>query len=95
MAFAMNSGVERTFLRAKELLRKESTLTDLECDELAELFDEVSGSQFMALTQDPEHARTLREYDRHTQRPGRRIIAAMMVLFLFSVLMGIYVSWLQ
>lgn len=91
----MNSGVERAFLRAKELLRKESTLTDQECDELCELFDEVSGSQFLALTQDPEHARALREYDRHNRRPGRKIIAAMTVLFVISVLMGIYVSWQQ
>lgn len=95
MAYAVNSGVERAFLRAKELLRKESTLTDPECDELAELFDEVSGSQFLALTQDPKHARALRKYDRYTRRPGRKIIAAMTVLFVFSVLMGIYVSWQQ
>jgi len=95
MAYAMNRDVERAFLQAKELLRKESTLTDLECDELAELFEAVSGSQFLALTQDPQHARALREYDRHTRRPGRRIIAAMTALFVFSVLMGIYVSWQQ
>lgn len=92
MAFAMNSSAERTFLRAKELLRKDRALTDGDCEELEVLFDEVSGTQFMALTQDPNHARSLQQYYRHTRRPALPIIIGMVVLFVFSVIMGIYVN---
>lgn len=92
MALAMNSSTERAFLRAREILRKEGALTSAECSELEELFDEVNGTQFMALTQDPEHSRTLREYDRHTRRPALPILITMVVLLIFSIAMGIYVS---
>lgn len=92
MAFALNSSTERAFERAKELLRKERALTKAECDELEELFDEVNGTQFMALTQDPSHARALREYDRHVWRPAQTIIIALVGLFVISVIMGFYVS---
>lgn len=92
MAFAMNSSTERAFLRAKELLRKESALTNAECEELEELFDEVNGTQFIALTQDPEHAQALRRYDRHAWRPAMPILITMVVLLLFSIVMGAYVS---
>lgn len=92
MALSMNSSTERAFLRAREILRKEGALTSAECNELEELFDEVSGTQFMALTQDPEHSRALREYDRHTRRPAMPILITMVVLLIFSIAMGIYAS---
>jgi len=92
MAFATNSSTERAFQRAKELLRKEGALTIVECEELEGLFDEVNGTQFMALAQDPQHKRALRQYDRHTWRPAMPILITMIVLLVLSVAMGIYVS---
>jgi len=92
MAIAMNSSTERAFLRAKELLRKEGALTSDESDELQQIFDEVSGTQFIALTKDPNHARALLEYDRHTRRHVRPIIILMLALFVVSVVVGVYVS---
>lgn len=88
MALAMNSTTERAFLRAREILRKEGALTSAECDELEELFDQVNGTQFMALTQDPEHSRTLREYDRHLWRPARPILITMAFMVVLSIVMG-------
>lgn len=92
MALAMNSSKERAFRRAQEILRKEGALTSAECQELEELFDEVTGTQFMALTQDPEHSRTLREYDRYTRRPALPILITMVVFLIFSIAMGFYVT---
>lgn len=92
MAIAMNSSTERAFLRAKELLRKENALTKAECVELEELFEEVSRTQFIALTQDPEHARALRRYDRHVWRPAMPILITLLVLLLVSIVMGAYVT---
>lgn len=92
MAFAMNSSTERAFQRAKELLRKESALTHAECDELEVLFEEVNRSEFMALTQDPQHHRSLRQYDRYVRRHARPIIAVMVVLFVVSVVVGAFLA---
>lgn len=92
MATAMNSGTERAFHRAKEILRKEGALTPVECEELKELFDEVNGTQFMALTQDPRHTRALREFDRYVRRPALPILIGMVSLLIISIIMGIYVS---
>ncbi len=92
MAMAMNSSTERAFQRAREILRKEGALTTAECEELETLLDEVSGTQFMALTQDPEHRRALKQYDWHTRRPAMPIFITLVVLLAFSIAMGIYVS---
>ena len=92
MVLAMNSTSERAFQRAKELLSKESALTHPECDELEELFDEVSGSQFIALTQDPQHRRTLRQYDRYVHRHARMITAVLAILFIVSVVIGAFLT---
>lgn len=88
----MNSNKEHAFVRARELLRKESALTHAECEELEGLFDDVTGTQFMALAQDPQHKRALRQYDRHTWRPAMPILITMIVLLVLSVVMGLYVS---
>lgn len=92
MAQAMNSSTERAFRRAREILRKEGALTNDELEELDALFDEVNGTQFMALTQDPEHQTTLRQYDRYARRPAMPILITMVVLLVFSIVMGFYVS---
>lgn len=88
----MDQMTERVFLRARAILRKEGALTNADYAELEVLFDEVSGTQFMALTQDPEHRRALRGYDRYTRRPAIPIMITMLVLLLFSIAMGIYVT---
>lgn len=95
MATAMNSSTERAFRRAREILRKEGALTNVECEELTDLFDAVNGTQFMALTQDPEHTRTLREYDRYVRRPALPILITMVTLLIISIIMGAYVSFLR
>ena len=95
MATATNSSTERAFRRAREILRKEGALTIVECEELRNLFDAVNGTQFMALTHDPEHARTLREYDRHVRRPALPILVTMVTLLMFSIIMGVYLSLLR
>ena len=95
MATAMNSSTERAFRRAREILRKEGALTNVECEELRDLFDAVNGTQFMALTQDPEHTRTLREYDRYVRRPALPILVTMVTLLIISIIMGAYVSFLR
>lgn len=92
MATAMNSSTERAFRRARAILRKEGALASVECEELKALFDEVNETQFMALTQDPEHTRALREYDRYIRRPALPILVAMVSLLIISIIMGLYVS---
>lgn len=92
MATAMNSSTERAFRRAREILRKEGALNPAECEELKELFDAVNGTQFMALTQDPDHTRALREYDRYVRRPALPILVAMVTLLIISIIMGVYVT---
>lgn len=88
----MNSSTERAFHRAREILRKEGALTIAECEELEELFDEVNRTQFMVLTQDPEHTRALREYGRYYRRPALPILVSMVTLLIISIIMGIHVS---
>ena len=92
MALAMNSSTERAFQRAREILRKEGALTTAECEELEALLDEVNGTQFMALTQDPEHRAALKQYDRYTRRPAMPIFITLVVLLIFSIVMGFYVT---
>lgn len=87
----MNASSERAFQKAKELLGQERALTPAECDELETLFDEVSRSQFIALTQDPLHRRTLRQYDRYVHRHARLIITVLVVFFILSVFIGGFV----
>lgn len=92
MAMAMNSSTERAFQRAREILRKEGALSTVECEELEVLLDVVSGTQFMALTQDPEHRRALKQYDWHIRRPAMPIFITLVVLLVCSIAMGFYVS---
>ena len=73
-------------------MRKEGALNPAECEELKELFDAVNGTQFMALTQDPDHTRALREYDRYVRRPALPILVAMVTLLIISIIMGVYVT---
>lgn len=94
-ALAMTGDKENAFVRAKELLRTERRLTEAECEELQGLFDDVTGTQFMALTQDPQHQLALRQYDRHTWRPAKPILITMIVLLVLSVAMGLFVSLRQ
>jgi len=92
MATVMNSSAERAFLRAREILGKEGALTILECEELEELFEDVNGTQFIALTHAPEYRNALREYDRYLRRPARPIVWALLALVLVSVAMGFYLT---
>lgn len=90
---AMNTSTELAFLRAREILRKESELTSADCEELESLFDAMNGTQFMALTQDPAHIRALRTYDRFVRRPAIPIIITMVVMLALSIGMGAYFAW--
>ncbi|KHS42915.1 hypothetical protein [Novosphingobium subterraneum] len=91
MALAMNGTGERAFLEARDILRKGGALTREECQKLEHLFDEVSGTQFIALTQDPAHYRALRDFDRHLRRPALPVIVIMAFLLALSVAVGIFI----
>lgn len=84
---------ELAFLRAREILRKEGELTSADCEELERLFDDVNGTQFMALTQDPAHKHALRTYNRYVRRPAMPIIITMVVMLALSIAMGAYFAW--
>ena len=88
MALAINSGTSCAFLRARDLLRMESALTDEQFEELESLLHEVNGTQFVALTSDPQHQRMLLAYDKFARRRAFPILAAMTSAFVISVLIG-------
>ena len=87
---AMTTSTELAFLRAREILRKGGELTSADCEELERLFDDVNGTQFLALTQDPEHRRALRTYDHFVRRPAMPIIITMVAMLVVSIIMGAY-----
>lgn len=93
MAFAVNGCPECAFLRAKEILRTESALTRAECEELDRLFEVIDATQYIALTQDTRHERALREYHGRTPVAVRLIVTMMTMLFVVSVVMGVYAGW--
>lgn len=92
MHVVMVSNSESAFLRARELLRSEGALSKAELEELVFVLDEVNGTQFLALTSDPEHDRVLRLMDRYSRRRTREILMIMVVLFFLSVGMGIFLT---
>ena len=88
----MNGDTERAFRRAGEILRKDSALTPLECAELETLFEQVNSTQYISLMKDPRHHRALRQYDHRVRLVTRLILAMMAVLFVASVLAGVFAS---
>lgn len=89
MYVVMDSNSESSFLRARQLLRTEGALSKAEFEELVAVLDEVNGTQFLALTSDPEHQRVLRLVDRYSRRQIGPILTVMVVLFFLSVAIGI------
>ncbi|WP_207094037.1 hypothetical protein [Novosphingobium sp. PY1] len=89
----MNSCSERAFLEAREILRKDGALTREECDRLVDLFDQVSRTQLSALTREPGHQESLRNFDKQLRKEARPILVIMGALFLISVVLGIYAAW--
>lgn len=88
----MNGNSEQAFLRAGEILRKESALTPLECAELETLFERVNSTQYISLMKDPRHNRALRQYDHRVRLVTRLIVTMMAVLFVASALAGIFAT---
>lgn len=80
------------FGRAQEILRREGRLTTAECEELEALFEEVDGSQFLALIHDPAHTRSLREYDRYVWRPALPVLATVVALLFVSIATAVLVG---
>lgn len=93
MTFAIDSDTERAFLKAREILRKADPLTSADCNRLDGLFYEMESTQFIALAQDPQHTRALREYDRRVRLSSRPLIAIMTGLFTLSMAMGLFTHW--